>query len=213
MKKLVLAGTALAVLTATAAIAQPAQRGGQALTRAAVETRVDAGFARADANRDGFLTQEEVRAGRQARKGQRGEGRAERREDRGERRAALFARLDTNRDGSISRSEFETRPAVSSGDRAERREARGERRAERRGVRAERRGGQSGGGMFARFGGRMFGQADTNRDGRVSRDEARSGALAVFARVDTNRDGTISVEERRAAREGMRAQRQGRRQG
>ena len=212
MKSIVVAGAALVALTASAAVAQPEQRGGQPLTRAAVEARVDAGFARADANRDGFITQDEVRAGRQDRRGNRGEARAERREQRGERRAALFARLDANRDGSISRTEFESRQAVRGGDRAERREARSERQADRRSARGERRGGQ-GGGLFARFGGRMFGQADANRDGRISRDEARSGALAVFARVDTDRNGTISAEERRAARESMRAQRQQRRQG
>jgi Ca2+-binding EF-hand superfamily protein len=79
-------------------------------------------------------------------------------------------------------------------------------------MRGERGPGQ-GGGLFTRFGGRMFGEADANRDGRVSRDEARRSALVMFARIDTDRDGTISMEERRAAREGMRAQRQQRRQG
>jgi Ca2+-binding EF-hand superfamily protein len=201
MKTFIFAGAALAVLGASAALAQPAQgpRNVQPLTRAAVEQRVDAGFARVDANRDGFVTREEARAVAQARRGQRGEARGARQAQRGERRAERFARLDTNRDGQISRAEFDARAGVRGGDRAERRGMRGERRV--------------GGGMFARFGGGMFGQADANRDGRVSREEARTGALALFARIDTDRDGTVSVEERRAAREGMRAQRQGRRQG
>jgi opacity protein-like surface antigen len=195
MKKFVFAGGALAVLGASAALAQPAQgpRNPQPLTRASLEARVDAGFARADANRDGFITLEEARSVAQARRGQRGEGRAQ----RGERRAERFAKLDTNRDGMISRAEFDIRQIG----------------AERRGMRGERRGGGQGGGMFARFGGGMFNQADANRDGRVSREEARAGALALFARMDTDRDGTVSPEERRAAREGMRAQRQARRQG
>ena len=203
MRKFLFAGAAFAVLGASAVSAHPVQgpRNAQPLTRASLEARVDAGFARVDANRDGFVTQDEARAVAQVRRGQRGEARAERGRQRGERRAERFAQLDTNRDGQISRAEFDSRQALHRGD-----------RAERRSMRAERRGGQ-GGGMFARFGGRMFGQADANRDGRVSREEAQRGALALFARIDTNRDGAISIEERRAAREGMRAQRLGRRQG
>jgi hypothetical protein len=214
MKTLMIAGVALAALTATAASAQPAQRGdfAQPLTRAALEARVDAGFARADANRDGFIGQDEARAAGQARRagrGDRGGDRAgQRGEQRGQRRAEAFARLDTNRDGVINRGEFENRQRLGREERAERRED----RAERRGVRGERRGG-GGGGIFARLGGRAFQAADVNNDGRVSRAEARNGALALFARVDTNRDGAISADERRIARESMRSQRQGRRQG
>jgi SpoVK/Ycf46/Vps4 family AAA+-type ATPase len=98
MKKLVFAGAGFAVLGASAAMAHPAQgvRGAQPLTRAVVEQRVEAGFARADANGDGFVTREEARAVAQARHGQRGERRAER-----------FAQLDANRDGMISRAEFD----------------------------------------------------------------------------------------------------------
>jgi hypothetical protein len=204
-----IAGVALAALTATAAMAQPAQRGGfaQPLTRAALEARVDAGFDRADANRDGFIAQNEARAAGQARRAARGDRGGDRAGQRGERRAEAFARLDTNRDGVINRSEFENRQRLGREERAERRED----RAERRGMRGERRGG--GGGIFARLGGRAFQAADVNNDGRVSRAEARNGALALFARVDTNRDGAISAVERRTAREGMRSQRQSRRQG
>jgi Ca2+-binding EF-hand superfamily protein len=203
MKKFVFAGAALAALGASAAFAHPAQgpRAGQPLTRAVVEQRVDAGFARVDADRDGFVTREEARAVAQARRVQRGEMRGARQAQRGERRAELFARLDANRDGVISRGEFDERPALRGGP-----------RGERRGLGGQRGGGRQGG-LFARFGGGMFNQADANRDGRVSREEARTGALALFALIDTNRDGTVSVEERRAAREGMRAQRQQRRQG
>jgi Ca2+-binding EF-hand superfamily protein len=212
MKKLVFAGVALAALASTAAVAQqgPGPRQAQPLTRAALESRIDAAFVRLDANRDGFVTQDEARARAEAGRADRRAHRGERREARAERKAERFARLDANRDGAISRAEFDAPRAR--GNRAERREARAERRADRRGFRAERRGGgQGGGGMFARLGGRQFEAADANRDGRVSREEARNGALALFARIDTDRDGTISVDERRAAREAFRGQRQGRR--
>lgn len=203
MKKFVFAGAAVAALLSTAAAAQDGQRGGEPLTRDAVASRVEAAFARLDVNRDNILTQDEVRAQAEARRSQRGERREQRQADRGDRRADQFARLDANRDGSISRSEFESRPALDRQQRSERREARGERRGQRDG---------GGGGLFARLGGRQFQAADANGDGRLTRQEARRGALMLFDRVDTDRDGTISQEERRAAREAFGGQRQQRRQ-
>lgn len=65
-----------------------------------------------DANGDGTVTVEEMRASREAR--------------RAERRVAMFDRLDANKDGSISRAEFETRP-----ERGPRPEQAGERRGPR----------------------------------------------------------------------------------
>ena len=200
MNKIVLAGAALAALVSTAALAQPQARpAGQPLTREALAARVDARFARLDANRDGAITQEELRARRGARQEGRGERRGQRQAQRGERRAEAFARLDTDRDGSISRAEFEARPQLSREQRMERRQH----RAERRGARGERRGG----GMFARVGARLLQTADADRDGRVTREEARQGALAMFDRVDRDRDGTISQDERRAARQAFGGQR------
>jgi Ca2+-binding EF-hand superfamily protein len=187
MKKIVLGGAALAALAASAAFAHPhggeGPRAGQPLTRADLEARIDARFARADADRDGYVTQAELRARAEAARARRGER-------RGPGRQAAFERLDTDRDGMISRAEFEARPAM-----------RGERgRGERLGVRGQ--GGARMGGFG--FGGRAFAAADANRDGRVSRAEARAGALAFFDRVDTNRDGTISLDERASARERFR---------
>ena len=188
MMKLAIAGIAV-MLAAIPALAQSqgdARRGpAQPLTRAEVQSRVEARFARLDSNRDGFVTQAEVRAGIDAR-------RAQRQAQRGERRAQLFARLDANGDGSISRQEFEARPQLRGGDRAERR---GQRLAQRRGP-----GGARGGGIGAGFGLRAFAMLDANSDGRVSLAEANARALARFERVDLNRDGTITPEERRAAR-------------
>lgn len=184
MNHFLLAGAALAALAAIPAVAQPREgRPAGPLTRADVEARVEARFARADADRDGFVTAEEVRAGAEQR-------RANRQHRRGERRAQLFDRLDSDHDGSISREEFESRPALRGGG-----EGRGRRLAQRRG---------RGGGMMAGFGARAFERLDSDRDGRVALAEAERAALERFDRVDADRDGTISAEERQAAREAFR---------
>ena len=166
MKKLVFAGAALAALVAVPVLAQPGpgSRGANAqpLTRSAVEAQVQARFARLDADRDGFVTQAEAKAGAEARRGDRQAKRAERQAQRGERRADLFARLDTDRNGSISRQEFDTRPKLSREDRAERRAERGGRRGGRMAHRGPRRGG---GMMAAGFGARAFTALDARRDG------------------------------------------------
>jgi EF-hand domain pair/EF hand len=197
MKTLFFGGAAVAALAAIPALAQPGagdRRGpAEPLTRAAVEAQVEARFAKADSNRDGFVTEEEVRARAEAR-------RAERQERRGERREQRFEALDTNNDGSISRAEFNDRAALRAGDGGERRGMRGD----RRGQRFAHRGGRGGGFMMARFGARAFAAMDLDRDGRVALAEAERAALERFDRVDANRDGTISLDERQAAREAFR---------
>ncbi|MDH5822547.1 hypothetical protein QFW77_06025 [Luteimonas sp. RD2P54] len=55
-----------------------------------------------------------------------------------------------------------------------------------------------------------FTTADTNRDGRISRDEASAGMPRVaerFDALDTDSDGQLSRDELRAAAQQMRAQR------
>jgi hypothetical protein len=154
MKKIVFAGAALAVLAAAPAVAQPDEgrlRSAQPQTRSAVAAQVEARFARADGNRDGFVTQEEVgvrseagsaefEAPRALRGGGmrggfggrgfalmdlNGDGRVDLAEAQ---RAALqrFDRVDSNRDGTISPDERQTARA-----------ARAERMQERRGERRE----------------------------------------------------------------------------
>jgi Ca2+-binding EF-hand superfamily protein len=199
MHKFLLAGAAAALLAAPT-LAQPGQGMGrgpaQPIARAAVQTMIQARFARADANRDGFVTQAELAA----RAGARGERKAERAERRHARQpgqarspeqiARRFERLDTNRDGQISRAEFGTRQAA----RAERRAGAGEGRA---------RGGR--GGMGMGIGLRAFARVDANGDGRVSLAEATARGLSAFDRIDANRDGMVTAEERRAARHARRA--------
>jgi hypothetical protein len=129
MNKLFFGGGALAALAAFPALAQPGGEGGgrfaQPQTRAAVEAQVQARFERADANRDGFVAQDEIRARREAgearsggRRGMTGgfggrgfaamdldhDGRVALAEAN---RAALerFDRIDSNRDGTISPDE------------------------------------------------------------------------------------------------------------
>jgi hypothetical protein len=187
MKKIAFAGVALATLISLPAFAQPPIDGpaaGKPVTRADVRSRVEARFARADANRDGFVTREEVEA-------RRGEGRERLEARRGDRREALFARFDANRDGVLSREEFNA-PRAGMGE--------GQRRGQRFG-----RGGGMGGGIR----GRAFAALDSDRDGRVSLAEAEAGALRLFDRADSNRDGTVTPDERRAARQAFRAARRG----
>lgn len=189
MKKILLGGAGFAALAILPALAI-AQQGPAPHTRAAVQAKVEAHFNKADADRDGFVTQAEAQAARAAFRADRRENRAER---RGERRAAVFARLDANGDGAISRAEFAARPAREPGA-----------MAERRAHRMERRGGgharMMGGGAM----GRGFAMLDADKDGRVSRAEASTRALALFDRVDADHDGSISAEERRAAHQALR---------
>ncbi|MFL6854558.1 MAG: EF-hand domain-containing protein, partial [Sphingomicrobium sp.] len=154
-------------------------------TRAEVQAKVAEHFARADENRDGFVTRAEADSAARALPARF----AERRVDR---RAHAFERLDTNRDGAISRAEWDAHSA----QRQQRMAARGDRGP---------RGAGFGRGMHG-FGGRMFEMADANRDGRVSLQEAQTAALQHFDMVDANRDGQITREERMQMRQRMRAQ-------
>lgn len=208
MKKLLI-GAALAAV-AGAALAQaptppaPGAHGGQhrmmmqqPQTRDAAITKVREHFAKMDANRDGFVTSDEMKAQRAERGAKWREKRAERRQGRDP--AAAFDRLDANRDGVLSREEFAAARAM-----------RGERRAEMRGNAPRAEGGKRMMRMHRMAGmghGGMMKRADANNDGKVSLAEAQAAAVARFDRVDLNRDGTITPEERRQAHEKMRAMR------
>lgn len=185
----VMAGTAGAALAQTPGVAPMAPHGpghmAATQTRDAVVARVRDHFARADANRDGFVAADEMQAMHGQRKAKR---MAMRGANAGQRAnpGAMFDRLDANRDNMISRDEFERGRAV----RAERRGA---------GLRGQR--------MALRGQGGMLRRADADRDGRVSLAEAQAAALARFDRVDLNRDGRITPEERQQLRQQRRQQR------
>lgn len=168
------AQTATPQRPARAAMAQP-------VTQADfVQRRVER-LRAADANHDGTVTAEEMRAAGQAK--------------RAERRAALFERLDANKDGSISRAEFEAPRA--DGQRA----ARGERG--QRGPRAEHAGRGHRGGMHR--GAERMGRGGEGRFPIVIA-EAERKATEAFTRLDANRDGTVTLEERRAGMQARRAE-------
>lgn len=198
MKKLVLIGAAAAALLAVPAVSQ-ARQGAQAqpMTLAAMQARVQAQFARSDADRDGFLTQAEIQALAATRPSR--EQRLANHEQRQERRARRLARLDTNRDGMISEAE---RPARGV-DQAQR-QARQAQRLERRTHRQDTRGARG-----FRINEQRFARLDTDGDNRLSLAEVTARLATRFERLDANGDGGISREERRSAREQRQARRAG----
>ena len=186
------------ILAATAAAAQVAPASPRASrdgvqTRAEVVERARTMFTRVDANRDGFITQDEGQELRaQAMRDDDRRGQRMARAADPARQAQMFDRLDGNRDNMISRDEWARAEAM-----------RGERRA-KMGERAGQRGQRMA--MRGRMGGAMLRQADANRDRRISLAEAATAALQRFDRVDLDRDGRITQDERQQARQQRRAQ-------
>ncbi len=63
------------------------------------------------------------------------------------------------------------------------------------GMHGEMKGGMGPGPMFDRF--------DTDKDGRISKEEMRAGTDKIFAEADTNKDGFVSKEEMEAHHKAM----------
>ena len=135
-------------------------------------------FAKADADGNGILSQDEMKAHRMAK-------RAERRDKMG---AKAFEKLDTNKDGSLSKEEFDAGMA-----------ARGERHKKRHGKRAEKRfgkmmkrldtnkdGGLSQEELNTGFVNRMFDRLDEDKDGRISVAEAEAAKSKMRKRFGHN---------------------------
>lgn len=151
------------------------------MTRDDVVRHVRTMFAKLDANRDGFVTRDELQSMHEHMMGAMHAG-----FDRG----AAFDRLDTNHDGMVSRQEFMAAQPLM---------------RERRMI-AMRQGetGTHMGGMG--MAGHLFEMADLNHDGRVSLAEAQQAALQHFDRMDLNHDGVLTPDERRQAHQMMRGQ-------
>jgi EF hand len=110
-------------------------------------------------------------------------------EIRGEAMGKMFEQMDADKNGSISRAEFDAAHAG----------------GHHRGGHDMQMGrGDHDGMKMGRGGGRMMMMADADKDGRVSRAEAVSGALAMFDRADTDKDGILTAAERRSAWQAMR---------
>jgi Ca2+-binding EF-hand superfamily protein len=181
MKSFLLGGLAAALMP-TAALAQapaPAAKIGKTHTRAEVAAKVQQHFARADADRDGVITQAEAQA-LHAERAQRHGQRADRQGRRDP--AKFFDRLDSNRDGQVTRAEFDAG-----------RQLRAQRFAQR-GHHGDKAG---------RAGGHMFAMADANKDGRLTLQEAQAAALRHFDMVDANKDGRVTPDERKQMRARM----------
>lgn len=130
--------------------------------RSAVEAAIKDRFAKADTDKDGFLSTAEIQANRKA--------------VRAERRNTRFAALDANKDGSISRDEFDSPPAAGAGKRGMRGGWRG------RGAMADGRG-KGGVRRDANGDGKIslaealarplerFDMADANKDGTLTPEE------------------------------------------
>ena len=196
MKKFAI-GASLAALIAIPALAyqaSPPADKDRVETRAEVAAQVKDHFARMDINKDGVVTQDEIKAGRDARMKERADQR--------------FAALDTNKDGQISRAEFDAGREQGRERFAERRGGGdGDHKAgagHHRGDRGDRmRGHRWGGGDR---GGHGFAMMDANKDGKVTLAEATAARLAWFDKIDTNKDGKVTSDERKAAFAKMRAE-------
>lgn len=219
MQKLILLGsTAFAVVLGGGAAVADNIHGKMQRTevRSEVPADVTRMFARLDANKDGFVTQQEMDALR--------EQRVERMENRDEHfdAARMMGKFDANKDGRITRAEADAAITARktakgkdvAGHGADRLFARAD--VNKDGVltsaelaslkpnekRMERLAKGHGGPM-----GHMFGAADPNKDGKISLAEAQAVALQHFDMADANHDGQVSPEERKAARQKMRAER------
>lgn len=234
MKRFFLIGASAAALAALPAIAQPAPPAPPAApghmqhgrwdapqTRADVEKQIAERFAEADANKDGAVTEVELKAVADAR-------RAEMQAKMTEARARMFAAMDSDKNDQISRQEWDAHHADMQANRAERRETAkadgagnvaGEDRGHRgmrmtddkdsheMGQRMMMHHGRDGHG----WGDDWIEMADANKDGRVTLAEAKAKPLARFDAADTNKDGTLSPDERKAAHEAKRAERRAQR--
>lgn len=193
MKKLMI-GVAAVALLSVPVLAIEAGHDGMGMmggkgpaTRAEVQSMIKAHFSEADTNKDGFLDKTEIDA-HHAKMQADMQARMKTRMDE------HFSNLDTNKDGTISRQEFDAGHGAGMGDH-DGRPNMGHGSDKGEGDMHMRMG--KAGGMMS------LDALDTNKDSKLSLDEALARPLSMFDQVDTNKDGTISPDERRAARAAM----------
>lgn len=197
MKKILL-GAGAAALLAVPAIALYAHSHGKMpmmmpdMTRAQMEAKVNEMFAGADANKDGVVTQDEMKSRMD-----------ERREDRIE---DHFKAMDKNADGSISHDEFVAAHQAMEGHMGM--GGHGDMPPPPPAPPA------AGGAtppapppppmmhgdmdmkMGMKMGERMFDKADANNDGKVTLAEALKAANTHFTAMDADKNGTVTAGER-----------------
>jgi Ca2+-binding EF-hand superfamily protein len=202
MRKILLAAAGLAALAGAAGLALAQDNDGRergahgifqsdsnsdgVLTRQEFDVGRVASFARLDADNNGQLTREEMRAERGERRGGRG----------GHRGGGMHSltRADANSDGNITRDEFLARPTqmfdrldanddgvISTAERPQRPE-RGERTRGERTQRSDRP------------------NPDADGNGSFSQAEFTAMGAGLFERLDANDDGRVTQEEAQAAR-------------
>ena len=204
MKKMILvAGAVLALSTATGiALAQDGDRPGRpdpnaSETRQQAIARVDAMFARLDANHDGRVTPDEARAMGERRRGEMQQHTGDMQQHMAEMQQHMFDRLDANHDGNISREEFAAAHHMEGGPHGPGGPHMGMMPPPPGGpAGAEGHRGMGHGGM----GMRMFGD-----QGFITLEQMRARALERFDRADANHDGVLTPAERQAARDQRRA--------
>lgn len=223
MRLFVFGGVALAVQFAVApAISQTAPASSAPPTRPArhsfftsdqkrsdIAAHVERIFKPLDLNQDGFVTKDEIATS---------EARFEERLSKSapKRAAKMFARFDADHDGRITEAEFDAVHKTHPGAKANRRPTslfvRADANKDGIVTRAEFDGATASGKIKLRHANmrgsalvRLFDTADSNRDGRLSLEEAREGALQQFDAADFNHDGVLTPDERRQASKTVRA--------
>jgi len=167
------------------------------MTRDALIARTKAIFTKFDLNHDGVITLDEVKVACNAKMT--------------EMKTHRFDELDTNHDGMISRDEFMAAHPHDGPKPWARSDAAQPNGAHHDGDMAEdkpRPGMRHGRWMMARHHDmrRLFTEADTNHDGKLTLDEVLTYRLAHFDKVDTNHDGIISPDEMKAFHDAKRAE-------
>ncbi|MEO8724002.1 MAG: calcium-binding protein [Sphingobium sp.] len=194
MKRYRILGAAALVAVAAPLVVYAQMDQDKPIKRADVSAMVKEKFAKADANKDGVITIDEMKSARDAKAS--------------EWRVHRFDKIDGNKDGMISRAEFDAAHMGGDGpghDMADKPDHDGDGPGMEmdHGGMGHRPG--MGRGMGGKMGAMFFARADSNHDGKLTLAEANSAALMIFDKVDTNKDAVVTPAEKQAFHEKMRA--------